>query len=51
MGLAGIFLVTKLQQIKKWAKDKWLGPDASAASKDQYVVSKYVENPLLIGMH
>lgn len=24
--LAGIFLITKLQQIKKWAKDKWFGP-------------------------
>eukprot|EP00668_Euglena_longa_P014026 GGOE01017991.1.p1 GENE.GGOE01017991.1~~GGOE01017991.1.p1 ORF type:complete len:408 (+),score=146.40 GGOE01017991.1:110-1333(+) len=45
----GIFLITKLQQIKKWAKDKWFGPDPSAASNQQYVVSKYVENPLLIG--
>ena len=45
----GIFLITKLQQIKKWAKDKWLVTDASSVPKDQYVISKYVENPMLIG--
>jgi tubulin polyglutamylase TTLL1 len=40
----GIFIINKLQQIKKWSSGRW-------ASKDQetYVVSRYVENPLLIG--
>uniref|UniRef100_A0A7S1IYS3 ATP-grasp domain-containing protein n=1 Tax=Eutreptiella gymnastica TaxID=73025 RepID=A0A7S1IYS3_9EUGL len=46
----GIFLVTKLQQLKKWAKDKFQYSEASTSqAKDQYVISKYVENPLLIG--
>lgn len=40
----GIFLVTKLIQIKKWAKDRW-----AYLSKDQYVISRYINNPLLIG--
>eukprot|EP01006_Ploeotia_vitrea_P048830 TRINITY_DN67278_c0_g6_i1.p1 TRINITY_DN67278_c0_g6~~TRINITY_DN67278_c0_g6_i1.p1 ORF type:complete len:415 (-),score=22.98 TRINITY_DN67278_c0_g6_i1:82-1326(-) len=48
----GIFIITKLNQIKKWAKEKWLYPESSGGSgalKDQYVISKYVDNPLLIG--
>eukprot|EP01012_Entosiphon_sulcatum_P023367 TRINITY_DN28368_c0_g1_i1.p1 TRINITY_DN28368_c0_g1~~TRINITY_DN28368_c0_g1_i1.p1 ORF type:complete len:384 (+),score=63.10 TRINITY_DN28368_c0_g1_i1:946-2097(+) len=45
----GIFIVTKLAQIKKWAREKWSSEGAPGASKDQFVISKYVENPLLIG--
>jgi len=41
----GIFIITKLSQIKKWAKDRW----SHISVKDQYVVSRYVNNPLLIG--
>jgi tubulin polyglutamylase TTLL1 len=41
----GIFIITKLSQIKKWAKDKW----SSLSPKDQYVVSRYLNSPLLIG--
>eukprot|EP00906_Rhabdomonas_costata_P006437 RCo009415 len=43
----GIFIVTKLGQIKKWAKEKWQAADTP--SKEQFVISKYVEQPLLIG--
>eukprot|EP00755_Sulcionema_specki_P008474 Sspe_Gene.41051::Locus_19845_Transcript_1_1_Confidence_1.000_Length_2310::g.41051::m.41051/K16599/TTLL1; tubulin polyglutamylase TTLL1 len=46
----GIFIVTKLGQITKWAKQKWLQNDGtSSASKDQYIISKYIEDPLLVG--
>lgn len=41
----GIFLVTKLSQIKKWAKDRW----SYVAPKEQHVISRYLNNPLLIG--
>lgn len=41
----GVFLVNKIQQIKKWAASR--GNVVSA--KDQYVVSRYVSSPLLIG--
>eukprot|EP01064_Diplonema_japonicum_P001397 TRINITY_DN1089_c8_g1_i1.p1 TRINITY_DN1089_c8_g1~~TRINITY_DN1089_c8_g1_i1.p1 ORF type:complete len:435 (+),score=73.72 TRINITY_DN1089_c8_g1_i1:112-1305(+) len=44
----GIFIVTKLGQITKWAKQKWLQGE-SGISKEQYIISKYIENPLLIG--
>jgi len=36
----GIFLVSKLSQIKRWA---------SRNTSDVYVISKYIERPLLIG--
>ncbi|EPZ31072.1 tubulin tyrosine ligase-like family, member 1 [Rozella allomycis CSF55] len=46
----GIFIINKLQQIKKWSRD---GKSDSlfnyATSRDTYVVSRYVERPLLIG--
>jgi tubulin polyglutamylase TTLL1 len=55
----GIFIVNKLSQTKKWAtqNQRWAAPNASAASgststpavKEGYVVSRYIENPLLIG--
>lgn len=44
----GIFIINKLHQIKKWARDSkstW----SYANCKDSYVVSKYIDNPLLIG--
>mmetsp|Transcript_16214 Transcript_16214/g.33282 ORF Transcript_16214/g.33282 Transcript_16214/m.33282 type:complete len:394 (-) Transcript_16214:26-1207(-) len=39
----GIFIINKLQQIKKWSTGRF--------NRDQqsYVVSRYIENPLLIG--
>eukprot|EP01063_Lacrimia_lanifica_P014481 TRINITY_DN2105_c1_g1_i1.p1 TRINITY_DN2105_c1_g1~~TRINITY_DN2105_c1_g1_i1.p1 ORF type:complete len:398 (+),score=130.74 TRINITY_DN2105_c1_g1_i1:107-1300(+) len=44
----GIFIVTKLGQITKWAKQKWLQGENGVA-KEQYIISKYIEDPLLIG--
>ncbi|ORY36702.1 tubulin-tyrosine ligase [Rhizoclosmatium globosum] len=43
----GIFIINKLQQIKKWSRDSKMWSYANC--KDSYVVSKYVDNPLLIG--
>ncbi|KAJ3196180.1 putative tubulin polyglutamylase ttll1 [Irineochytrium annulatum] len=52
----GIFIINKLHQIKKWSRDNKmqcvapLRPRWSYANcKDTYVVSRYIENPLLIG--
>jgi len=44
----GIFLVSKLGQLKKFASSSKL-PFQSLAFKENYVISKYIENPLLIG--
>ncbi|CAG9318682.1 unnamed protein product [Blepharisma stoltei] len=44
----GIFLVNKISQIKKWASTSKL-PFHSLAMKESYIISKYVDNPLLIG--
>ena len=44
----GIFLFNKLSQINDWKKDhKWKSDDQQAES---YVVQRYIENPLLVGM-
>eukprot|EP00762_Andalucia_godoyi_P007648 ANDGO_07945.mRNA.1 putative alpha-tubulin polyglutamylase Ttll1 len=42
----GIFIITKLSQVKKWASQRRDGP---TSAKDQYVISKYIANPLLVG--
>ena len=44
----GIFLVNKLSQIKKWSKDK-AGSQQVPHTKDVYIISKYIPDPLLIG--
>ncbi|XP_037927671.1 probable tubulin polyglutamylase TTLL1 [Teleopsis dalmanni] len=44
----GIFLINKLTQLKKWARES-KGPYHIVSSRDSYVISKYIENPLLIG--
>ncbi|CAM9642720.1 unnamed protein product [Chrysoparadoxa australica] len=42
----GIFLINKLAQIKKWSSNsRW----ASIPVKDTYLISRYIENPLLVG--
>mmetsp|Transcript_20030 Transcript_20030/g.79896 ORF Transcript_20030/g.79896 Transcript_20030/m.79896 type:complete len:307 (+) Transcript_20030:3-923(+) len=41
----GIFIVNKLNQIKRWSNGRW----ANASLKESYVISRYIENPLLIG--
>lgn len=38
----GIFIITKLSQIKKWSA-------SSSQSVEAYVISRYIENPLLVG--
>mmetsp|Transcript_23744 Transcript_23744/g.76297 ORF Transcript_23744/g.76297 Transcript_23744/m.76297 type:complete len:458 (+) Transcript_23744:204-1577(+) len=39
----GIFIVNKLAQIKRWSSGRW-GP-----LRESYVISRYVEDPLLVG--
>jgi tubulin polyglutamylase TTLL1 len=41
----GIFLVNKLAQIKKWANSRSI----SGTNSGNYVISRYIDNPLLIG--
>ncbi|GAB9463681.1 hypothetical protein Gpo141_00001130 [Globisporangium polare] len=41
----GIFIINKLSQTKKWANQRW----ANMPLKEGYVVSRYIENPLLVG--
>jgi len=43
----GIFIVNKLSQLKKWEKKSYSYPNQTL--KDSYVISRYIENPLLIG--
>lgn len=46
----GIFLINRLSQLKKWSRDTKLGWNGSSSfTKESYVISKYIENPLLIG--
>lgn len=42
----GIFIINKLAQIKKWStQSRW----AQMPLKEAYVISRYLDNPLLIG--
>ena len=42
----GIFIINKLAQIKKWSsQSRW----AQMPLKEAYVISRYIDNPLLIG--
>ncbi|KAK3261880.1 putative tubulin polyglutamylase ttll1, partial [Cymbomonas tetramitiformis] len=43
----GIFLINKLTQVKKWATGQQAGSVKGTA--EAYVVSRYIDNPLLIG--
>ncbi|KAI8616579.1 hypothetical protein BC830DRAFT_192520 [Chytriomyces sp. MP71] len=43
----GIFIINKLAQIKKWSREGKMW--SYATCKDSYVVSRYIDNPLLIG--
>ncbi|KAG7254806.1 hypothetical protein CRUP_017268 [Coryphaenoides rupestris] len=46
----GIFLINKLSQIKKWSRDSRTSSFMAASSgKEAYVISLYIDNPLLIG--
>lgn len=45
----GIFLVNKLSQLKKWSRDGKGNSFQPPTAKETYVISKYIDNPLLIG--
>lgn len=48
---AGIFLINKLSKLKKWsreARSNAFNPQI-ASGKESYVISRYIDNPLLIG--
>lgn len=44
----GIFLVNKLNQLKKWATSSKM-PFQTLSLKESYVISRYIDNPLLVG--
>ncbi|KAJ2946078.1 hypothetical protein O0L34_g4997 [Tuta absoluta] len=48
---AGIFLINKLSKLKKWTRETKPAAVFSSqlTSKDVYVISRYIDNPLLIG--
>lgn len=45
----GIFLVNKLSMLKKWSRESKKYLQHHLTSKDTYVISRYINNPLLIG--
>ncbi|SPP77575.1 probable tubulin polyglutamylase TTLL1 [Drosophila guanche] len=45
---AGIFLINKLSKLKKWSREA-KGPFHPQIAKESYVISRYIDNPLLIG--
>jgi len=45
----GIFLINKLSQIKKWSAGSKVPGYTQQAQKDTYIVSKYLDDPLLVG--
>jgi tubulin polyglutamylase TTLL1 len=48
----GIFIINKLAQIKKWSSSsRWASSTSTSSGpiKEAYVISRYIENPLLIG--
>lgn len=45
----GIFLINRLSQIKKWSRDGKAGTFLHTSTRDSYVISRYIDNPLLIG--
>ncbi|CAK1596205.1 unnamed protein product [Parnassius mnemosyne] len=44
----GIFLINKLSKLKKWSREA-KAPFHPQLSKESYVISRYIDNPLLIG--
>ena len=44
----GIFLVNKLQQLKRWANESKT-PLQSGHYRENFVISRYIDNPLLVG--
>ena len=46
---AGIFLINKLSKLKKWSREVKVPLHPQLGSKESYVISRYIDNPLLIG--
>ncbi|XP_060835635.1 polyglutamylase complex subunit TTLL1-like [Rhopalosiphum padi] len=45
----GIFLINRLSKLKKWSRDTKYQNFNTSTIKESYVISKYINNPLLIG--
>ncbi|XP_039281000.1 LOW QUALITY PROTEIN: probable tubulin polyglutamylase TTLL1 [Nilaparvata lugens] len=45
---AGIFLINKLSKLKRWSRESKT-PFNPSLVKESYVISRYIDNPLLIG--
>ncbi|GFG32619.1 hypothetical protein Cfor_12369, partial [Coptotermes formosanus] len=45
---AGIFLINKLSKLKRWSRESKT-PFNPTLVKESYVISRYIDNPLLIG--
>ncbi|XP_050524069.1 polyglutamylase complex subunit TTLL1 [Daktulosphaira vitifoliae] len=45
----GIFLINKLSKLKKWSREGKNNNFNASTIKESYVISKYIDNPLLIG--
>ncbi|CAE8624829.1 unnamed protein product, partial [Polarella glacialis] len=45
----GIFLVSKLQQLKKWSTASQKAPGEESPFLEPYIISRYINDPLLVG--
>ncbi|KAF5399205.1 Tubulin tyrosine ligase like 1 [Paragonimus heterotremus] len=46
----GIFLINRLSQLKKWSREgRAVLGSTPTCGRDSYVISRYIDNPLLIG--
>lgn len=45
----GIMLIQNLAKLKKWSKESKNAIEHPCPAKDTYVISRYIDNPLLIG--
>lgn len=45
----GIFLINKLSKLKKWSREARNVFNPQLSGKESYVISRYIDNPLLIG--
>jgi len=45
----GIFLVSRLQQLKKWSSSQKAPFSQQVPFRDPYIISRYIDDPLLVG--
>lgn len=45
----GIFLVSRLQQLKKWSNTQKASFSQQVPFRDPYIISRYIDEPLLVG--